>query len=152
MASAFRRGLQAPCRMPKLRDCTQRSGSGEEFLAITSSRVATNTAGILTAKLRPQKREMMRLLGVRRPDAALLSLKLDRGQSGVRPPHSKVTPYSSQCSEFFVIRRHRSQLRDDVRKHAQRRLDFVVGVVPSERKSNRTLCDRIRHVHRLQRR
>src|ERR1044071_1195034 len=30
-----------------------------------------------------------RLLGVRRPDAALLSVAPDRGQSGVRPPHSK---------------------------------------------------------------
>ena len=32
----------------------------------------------------------MHLLGVRRPDAALLSIALDRGQSGARPPHSKV--------------------------------------------------------------
>jgi len=32
------------------------------------------------------------LLGVRRLDAALLSMTLDQYQSGVKPPHSKETP------------------------------------------------------------
>jgi hypothetical protein len=33
-----------------------------------------------------------RLLGVRRPGAALLLIALDRDQSGARPPHSKEAP------------------------------------------------------------
>ena len=36
-----------------------------------------------------------RLFGVRRLDAALLSIMLDRDQSGVKPPHSKEAPISN---------------------------------------------------------
>ena len=45
------------------------------------------------------------LLGVRRPDAALLSITLHRDQSGVRPPHSKEAPYlEGTCSDSrFVV-------------------------------------------------
>ena len=36
--------------------------------------------------------EIGRLLGVRRPGAALLPIIIDQGQSGARPPHSKEAP------------------------------------------------------------
>ena len=46
--------------------------------------------------------DLGRLLGVRRLDAALLSVTPDRDQSGVKPPHSKETPGPDLCSSAFI--------------------------------------------------
>jgi hypothetical protein len=66
-------------------------------LAISSD---SNTAPLIIVQF-----GLERLLGVRRLDAALLSMNLDRGQSGVKPPHSRETPSATAAplAEIFPV-------------------------------------------------
>src|SRR5262249_23580525 len=52
----------------------------------------------------------LRLLGVRRPDAALALIGRYRYQSGARPPHSKTAPITKSLVKTQILAHKRSQV------------------------------------------
>src|SRR6267378_7979722 len=78
--------------------------------------------------------------------------RLSGREGGLAPALSCCsTPLCIKSFQLLIIGRHLHEFVDDAWKYFQRLIDFLFSVVATERKSDRSLCGSVRHIHRAQR-